>query len=191
MKLILADTWMPMCDAWDEIAKGFDNVEVHRGSILDLEVEAIVSPANSFGFMDGGIDAAYTQFFGIGVQEELRRRINTFFNNELLVGQAVFVPTEHPQIPFVIAAPTMRIPESLPLNTVNPFLAARAALLVAKGMGVQTLAMPGLGTATGCVEPENCARQVGVALRMMEVEAKLPESWQDVRVQYKELLWGA
>lgn len=32
---------------------------MHEGSILDVEGDALVSPVNSFGFMDGGIDRAY------------------------------------------------------------------------------------------------------------------------------------
>ena len=36
---------------------------VHRGSIFDVACDAVVSPANSFGFMDGGIDALYVDRF--------------------------------------------------------------------------------------------------------------------------------
>lgn len=188
--IILADTYPPMCDAWDEIAKDFDHVTVHRGSILDLECDAIVSPANSFGFMDGGIDAAYTGFFGLQLQEELRRRIKERYENcELLVGEALAVPTGHPKIRWMIAAPTMRIPEKLPANTVNPFLAARAALLRAEEMGLGTLAIPGLGTLTGQVTPTNCARQVAEAIRWCEDQQML-ESWREVSVQLKRLIWG-
>lgn len=35
-------------------------VSIHEGSILDLEVDALVSPGNSFGYTDGGIDLEYT-----------------------------------------------------------------------------------------------------------------------------------
>lgn len=191
MNIILADTYMPMCDAWDEIAEDFDNVTVHRGSILDVECDAVVSPANSFGFMDGGVDAAYTGFFGLGVQEELRLRIGRTNIGELLVGEAMLVPTEHAKIRWVIAAPTMRIPEALPSNTVNPFLAARAALLVAsREITINTVAMPGLGTLTGHVSPANCARQVRAAIRMTD-ENWFAETWGDVKLHYKEIIWGA
>jgi O-acetyl-ADP-ribose deacetylase (regulator of RNase III) len=41
-----------------------DFVTVHQVSILDVACDAVVSPANSFGFMDGGIDAVYLSLFG-------------------------------------------------------------------------------------------------------------------------------
>ncbi len=190
MDIILADTYPPMCDAWDEIAEDLDHVTVHRGSILALDCEAIVSPANSFGFMDGGIDAAYTGFFGLQLQEKLRRLIRSDCpNGELLVGEALAVSTGDPQIRWVIAAPTMRIPEALPANTVNPFLAARAALLVADDLDIKTLAIPGLGTLTGQVTPQNCARQVREAIEWSKDQPFL-ESWGQVSLQLKRLIWG-
>ena len=69
MKIILSAVEAPLADAWQRFCGHLEGVTVHRGSILDLEVEAVVSPANSFGFMDGGIDALYSSFFGWRVQD--------------------------------------------------------------------------------------------------------------------------
>jgi len=38
-------------------------IEIAHRSVLDRPVDEVVSPANSFGFMDGGLDWAYLQFF--------------------------------------------------------------------------------------------------------------------------------
>jgi hypothetical protein len=52
--------------AWQRFCGDLDLVSVHYGSILDLSCDAIVSPANSFGFMDGGIDVLYMNFLWTG-----------------------------------------------------------------------------------------------------------------------------
>jgi O-acetyl-ADP-ribose deacetylase (regulator of RNase III) len=93
--------------------------------------DAIVSPANSFGFIDGGIDLAYSLRFGWSVQERLRQRLRPEHDGELPVGQAIIVPTDHADIPFVISAPTMRIPMDVS-TTVNAYLAFRAAIRAAR-----------------------------------------------------------
>src|SRR4051812_43983254 len=56
LKIILAAVEHDLADAWERHCGELPDVAVHRGSILDLQADAVVSPANSFGFMDGGID---------------------------------------------------------------------------------------------------------------------------------------
>ena len=100
------------------------------GDILSLGVAAVVSPANSFGIMDGGLDALYTSFFGPQLQQRLQGMIREQAGGELLVGQALLVETGHPHIRWCISAPTMRVPTLL--DTPLPaYLATRASLLVA------------------------------------------------------------
>ena len=54
--------------AWREALVGFPALhplcEILTGNITELAVDAVVSPANSFGFMDGGIDLHYSTVFG-------------------------------------------------------------------------------------------------------------------------------
>jgi O-acetyl-ADP-ribose deacetylase (regulator of RNase III) len=125
MKLILTAIEEPLAEAWAKFCGDLDFVTVHHGSILDIECDAIVSPANSFGFMDGGIDALYMHHFGAEIEARVRRQISEQHCGELLVGQADIVETYNTNIPFLIAAPTMRVPMIL-TDTVNPYLAARA-----------------------------------------------------------------
>src|SRR5206468_10834449 len=128
MRIILSAVEPSLTEAWEKFCGDIECVTVHRGSILQLSCDAIVSPANSFGFMDGGIDMLYSQHFGWKVQERLQALIRKRHHGELLVGAAEIVDTDHPRIPFVIAAPTMRVPMIL-RDSVNPYLAARAVLL--------------------------------------------------------------
>ena len=130
MNIILTSVERGLADAWERWCGDLPFVTVHRGSIFDVPCDAVVSPANSFGFMDGGIDMLYTQHFGWGVQERLQEAIRVDHAGELLVGAAEIVETEDPDLPFLIAVPTMRVPTIL-RDTVNPYLAARAALLLA------------------------------------------------------------
>lgn len=67
--------------AWREALVGFPALhplcEILTGNITELAVDAVVSPANSFGFMDGGIDLHYSTVFGWHVQERLQAFIKT------------------------------------------------------------------------------------------------------------------
>jgi O-acetyl-ADP-ribose deacetylase (regulator of RNase III) len=188
-------------DAWERACGGLDGVTVHRGSILDLNVDAVVSPANSFGFMDGGIDLAYSNTFGWHVQERLQRAIRERHHGELLVGAAEIVETDHPRITYVIAAPTMRVPTIL-RDSVNPYLAARAALLLVKhgvfaggalagepvSRVVETVAFPGLGTGVGRVGPDTCARQVRAAIEQVALgRSSFPASWLEAQERHQLL----
>src|SRR5436190_3100647 len=177
MKIILTAREPDLAAAWERHCGDLPDVSIYCGSILDLSVDAVVSPANSFGFMDGGIDHLYSHHFGWKVQDQLQELIRTRHHGELLVGTAEIVETGHPRIPFVIAAPTMRVPMIL-RDTVNPYLAARAVFrLIQHGLVpagalagerveavVTSVAFPGLATGIGRVGPNTCAHQVRAAI---------------------------
>jgi hypothetical protein len=110
LKLILTATESGLAEAWKKFCGDLEFVQIHEGSILDVSCDAVVSPANSYGFMDGGIDARYTQRWGWGVQERLRKLIVEKHHGELVVGAAEIVETADLTKPYLIAAPTMRVP---------------------------------------------------------------------------------
>lgn len=164
----------PLADAWRDVPAAVPgNIRVHRGSVLDIPAQAVVSPANSFGWMRGGIDAVYAKAFP-EVEQHVRSAVLAYHGGELPIGEAVVVPTGEPAPQWLISAPTMREPgEQLPADTVHPYLAARAVFLLWRDGRlehgpevrdvVSTIAMPGLGTGVGGVAPETCARQVAAA----------------------------
>ncbi len=201
MNIILTSVEDGLADAWERFCGDLTFVTVHRGSIFDLSCDAVVSPANSFGFMDGGIDMLYTQHFGWHVQERLQEAIREGHYGELLVGAAEVVETDNPDLPFLVAAPTMRVPTIL-RDTVNPYLAARAALLLVKhgifSQGtyagekiadyVGSIAFPGLGTGVGRVGPNTCARQVRAAIDAVLLGREVfPLSWVDAQHRHQGL----
>jgi len=201
VKIVLAAVEDALADAWERHCGDLPGVTVHRGSILDLSVDAVVSPANSFGFMDGGIDHLYSHRFGWEVQDRLQNLIRTRHHGELVVGAAEIVETGDLRIPFVIAAPTMRVPMVL-VDSVNPYLAARAALLlirhgvVASGAlageplsaVVSSVAFPGLGTGVGRVGPNTCARQVRAAIEEIVLgRGRYPRTWAEAQQRHQLL----
>lgn len=201
MRIILSSIDEPLALAWETYCGELEGVEVHRGNILNLKVDAVISPANSFGFMDGGIDMAYSQHFGWHAQNQLQEQIKEHHHGELLVGRAEIVETNDSNIPYLIASPTMRVPMIL-TESVNPYLAARAALLLIKhnrfeygalkgeqiSDAVQSVAFPGLGTGVGRVAPEKCALQVRTAIKEVVFgEYEFPSSWADAQMRHQQM----
>ena len=117
MKCLLCDINPAMREAWEKELERRPRLaalcSVVAGGITDLRVDTVVSPANSFGFMRGGVDGVYTRVFGEGVESRLQAIIRTLPAEELPVGEALIVPTGHSGIPWLISAPTMRRPSVL------------------------------------------------------------------------------
>jgi O-acetyl-ADP-ribose deacetylase (regulator of RNase III) len=197
VKIILADLQSNLIQAWNDITDDTDIVTTYQGSIFDVECDALVSPANSFGFMDGGIDLKISEFFGWHVQGRLQELIRTKHHGELLVGQAEIVNTNHSQIPYVISAPTMRVPMILE-NTANVYLAVRAVLILVKydtfedGTPIKnvvtSIAFPGMGTGVGKVPPHIFARQMKKAVAdVIDEKHVFPESWGEAQKRHQLL----
>ncbi|QEG22284.1 macro domain-containing protein [Mariniblastus fucicola] len=134
-------------------------------------------------------------------KQQLQNQIKHLHHGELLVGNADIVETNHSNIPYLIAAPTMRVPMIL-ADTVNPYLAARAVLLLIKhgefpsgalegeqiSDGVKSVAFPGLGTGVGRVPPEKCALQVRTAIKEITLdEYEFPSSWADAQMPHQQM----
>ncbi len=202
MKLILTAMDARLATAWSAACGDIDGVSIHKGSIFEVDCDVVVSPANSYGFMDGGIDALYYERFGKLVQDRLRRAILTRHHGELLVGAAEIVETGDEQTPYLIAAPTMRVPMALDAATINPYLATRAVLLLAQhgvfpdgpfageriAAHVRRIAFPGMGTGVGRVHPDIAARQVRAAIdEHLRGAFRLPTSWAEASERHQLL----
>jgi O-acetyl-ADP-ribose deacetylase (regulator of RNase III) len=199
--VILSAVDEELATAWHRFCGDLEFVEIHRGSILDASCDAIVSPANSFGFMDGGIDATYRSHFGPHIQQRVQHVIADRHHGELLVGAADLVETGDNRIPYMIVAPTMRVPMVL-TDSVNAYLAARAALLLVKynlfqsgpdhgrqiAEKIHRLAFPGLGTGVGQLGPNTCAKQLRAAIDEVLLDRHTPpRSWADAGERHQLL----
>lgn len=168
LTVYLRDVNAGVVAAWNATFADMSDVHISCGDIFERKADAIVSPANSFGYMDGGIDLLYSRFFGWTLQTDLQRVIAKQHHGELPVGQAAIVATGHEFIPFLVSAPTMRVPSDISA-TVNVYLAFRAALIAVLAYNartkspIRTLLAPGLGTGIGAVAPAAAARQMRAA----------------------------
>ncbi len=163
MNLHLVDVDADVVAAWRTHFAAFPEVDVQLGDILQIAENTIVSPANGYGNMDGGIDALYTEHFGYGPQREIQGQIARLNVGYLRVGQALLVKTGDPRIPYMISAPTMIVPEVVPAS--NCFFAMSAILRTASRHSdvVAEVYCPGLGTGTGKVPPDAAAREMALA----------------------------
>lgn len=165
LKITLAAKDPELADAWTSEFSGIPNVTIHGGNILLLEADALVSPANSFGFMDGGIDWSISDMLEWKIQPIVQDAIRKKHNGELLVGNAEIVATNNSRFPFLIVAPTMRVPQVVD-NSVNAFLAMRAILIAINNFekvhpdSIRSVAIPGLCTGVGEMPARRCARQM-------------------------------
>lgn len=166
--LILCDNASPVVEAWHAYFDGLPDLEIVCDDFANQEADALVSPANSFGRMDGGLDTEIIGLLGEDTETEVQRIIRDRHEGELVVGLAEVVITDHPQFPFLVVAPTMRVPQNIS-RTAHSYLAFRAALLAVRdfnslhGGVIESLLVPGLGTANGFMPPLRAARQMRAA----------------------------
>ena len=172
LKLILVDPVEEVCDAWEQNFAGLPNITIVNNYFEHLQTfDCMVSAANSFGLMDGGVDLAIIQFFGFELMDRVQERILTDYLGEQPVGTSFIIETEHAKHPFLAHTPTMRIPMRI-TRTDNVYRAMWAMLLAvrqhnlsSKSSVIQTIACPGLGTATGEMPADEAARQMATAYR--------------------------
>ena len=69
MKLHLVDIDRALVKEWQAAFSPFPEVDIQCANILDVAHHCLVSPANSHGFMDGGIDDQYRHFFGAQIED--------------------------------------------------------------------------------------------------------------------------
>ena len=156
MRIILVDTNAELVKEWNNYFGDLDNVTIIESDVIPMiekySEAFIVSPANSFGDMQGGIDLVYYTHFGYQLEEKLQAKIISEKYGELIVGDYLVLDR-------FIFAPTMRVPMNIS-HTVNVYLAFRAVLIAALENNIDTILCPGLGTGIGRVSPKTCAKQM-------------------------------
>lgn len=154
--------------AWKQYFDAVAAVEVIDGDIFAQQADAIVSPANSFGYMDGGLDLKISQKLGWGIEGKVRTELELNYFGELPVGNAIIVATDHAQYPFLISAPTMRVPANVS-DTINAYLAFKAIIQAvlnhnkSQQQPITSILCPGLGSGEGRMAASDCARQMYMA----------------------------
>lgn len=150
---------------------GIENVDIVQGRFEDLSrFDCMVSAANSFGLMDGGVDAAISEFFGWDLQKRVQQRIIDEYFGEQPVGTSMIVETGYSRHPFLAHSPTMRVPMSI-AETDNVYLAMGASIRAIRHHNrqadrpIEVVACPGLGTGVGAMPFSKAAWQMSLAFR--------------------------
>ena len=169
MRLVLVDINAAVCEALDRCFAAFEDASVVLGGFEDLErFDCMVSPGNSFGLMDGGVDLAIITRFGVELQRRVQRRILDDYLGEQPVGTSFLVETGDPRHRYLAHTPTMRVPMRI-AGRDNVYVAMWAMLLAVRAFNrervdvIETVACPGLGTGTGGVPADQAARQMALA----------------------------
>lgn len=171
MKLILVDLNPAVTSA---LTKAFEGAPGEVRIINDLfenlpEYDCVVSAANSFGLMDGGVDKAIRDHFP-GVEQTVQKTIIERSSGYLPVGRSLIVETNDSQHPFVAVTPTMPLPQDIrgTDNVYKSFWALLNAIKEFNSYGnkqITTVACPGLGTLAGRMSPQGSATQMALAWR--------------------------
>lgn len=167
-KLVVSVRSLRIYQAFASTFANREDVEIHQCDIMSLpDVQVLLSPANSYGFMAGGVDQVYVYAFGAALEARVQEAIRTSRGGELPVGDALVVPTGDVKIPWLVVAPTMKIPGSIK-GTDNVFLATRAALRAVKTIEgeprIRRIGTPAFGTGTGQIPALEAAAQMLRAL---------------------------
>lgn len=179
IKLIAAD--INLYKAWRFEFSNLNNIEIIHDDIFKQTADAIVSPANSFGIMDGGLDGKLRDFFGMQIEESVRAKTKTDYSGELPVGSAIVVGINNSQFKFLISAPTMRVPEEA-ADSLNAYLAMRAIFIAAVNhKDINLIAVPGLCSLSGRMPMNIVARQLRVAYERVVLDRIQYSNWREER----------
>lgn len=137
------------------------------------DVDGIVSPANSFGMMSGGLDKALRDYFGKDLQEAVRNIILTEWFGEQTVGTGIAVDIPGFAGKKLIHTPTMRTPSAI-IDYQTVYLCMRSALMAAIKAGVQHLMVPPFGAGTGQVPVDVIAQNMREAYEQIKDQLDRP-----------------
>ncbi|MFD8635330.1 ADP-ribosyltransferase domain-containing protein [Streptomyces sp. NPDC059533] len=163
LRVVLTDVNERVVEAWRAAFADTPGIEIRRGSILDEDVDAWVTPTNSRGRMDGGVDAVIKRHLGSGIQLRVQRAIRDRFAGTLPVGSAVCVPSGATVPRYLISTPTMVRSSQNVSATLNVALACAAAFQAVHRQNrkepgsIRSVALVGMGAQTGRVPARVCA----------------------------------
>jgi O-acetyl-ADP-ribose deacetylase (regulator of RNase III) len=169
LRVVLTDVNASVVKAWRSAFADVPEVEIRKGSIIDEHVDAWVSPTNSRGRMDGGVDAVIKRYLGAGIQLRVQRAIRDRYHGILPIGSAVCVASGAANPKFLISAPTMTESSQNVSETLNVALACAAAFQAihkqneAAPGSIRSVALVGMGARTGRVPAQVCANLMWTA----------------------------
>lgn len=161
------------------------DIVIKHGSILHEECDAIVNPANSSGYMGGGVAEVIKKVGGQEIEDE------AISQAPINIGKAIATDAGVLKCRHVIHAPTMERPAERTDET-KVCHALQAALELAEELNVHSLAIPGMGTGVGGLEKQEAARimiqvikehQAGFIeeIILVDVDEQMVKQWEKAR----------
>jgi O-acetyl-ADP-ribose deacetylase (regulator of RNase III) len=139
-------------------------IEIRKGSITTCQVHAIINPANSFGYMGGGVAGVIKKVGGQVIEDE------AIAQAPIQVGEAVLTSAGDLICHKVIHAPTMHNPAER-TDAHKIFCAAKAALELADNEGFRSIAIPGMGTGVGGLDKKEAAKMIIRAIKQTKFKS--------------------
>lgn len=171
MLITLIDLHCDLVHEWQKLID-LPNIELLQytdvKSLRDSTNTAFVSPANSLGFMDGGIDKVYSRVMFPGLEAKVKSMIkkngltSKLGRPWLPIGEAIVVPVCDGSSA-VICAPTMLMPQDVH-QTQNAYYATGSALKAAALSNFDRIVFPGMCTGWGKMTPVASALQMSRAI---------------------------
>lgn len=186
MRLTLLDVSPYVCRAWENEFKNCRDVKIinddiysYATKLLEEDVDfAIVSPANSFGMMDGGYDLGITNFYKtieVDIIKCVQDKIFEYYLGEQPIATALSLNTKYDfddkdGIPSLIHIPTMRTPMSIRFTNI-PYMCMKELLLYLdygnsdedKIELYDEIIIPAFGGGCGCIDFNIIAKQMKLA----------------------------
>lgn len=184
MKIYLLDINPTMTASWNNLFWEYKNVEVTTQYFHDFmqshDVDCVVSPANSFGLMDGGYDLAITKWFGDQLQQRVQKHIIKDYYGEQPVGSSFIIPTTPlDSKQFLIHTPSMRTPGRI-IDVQVIYWCMRSSLIMAMDNDIKSIVIPAFGGLTGRISPEIVASMMHKAyMQLLNPPEKL--NWNHVQ----------
>jgi O-acetyl-ADP-ribose deacetylase (regulator of RNase III) len=125
-------------------------IEILLGDITDMQVDAIVNPANNHLWMGGGVAGAIKAKGGRDIEEEAVQQ------GPVKLGSAVITSGGSLKANYVIHAAAMG--QDLKANEESIRSATQNSLKLAEEKGIQSLALPAIATGAGGFSPHRCAK---------------------------------
>jgi len=138
-------------------------IEIRKGSITTMQVHCIVNPANSFGFMGGGVAEAIKKIGGQSIEDEAIEQAPIQVGTAIITGAGDLVCQK------VIHAPTMHNPAEK-TDTHKVMCAVKAALELAESEGMLSIAFPGMGTGVGGLDKQEAAKVMVDTIRKAKLK---------------------
>lgn len=169
----------------------------HFGDLLNIDIikcdisqipfaDCIVSPGNSYGLMDGGVDRTINYMLD-GISDRVQNVIENVYYGEQPVGSCLLLKTYNQKYKYLAHCPTIRIPETTN-NNLNPYIAFRSLLatifnhnrVADENDKIKTVLCTAFCTGAGGMDNNEAARLMRVAYTLTDL--KLSCSWKNAKM---------